>query len=182
MFLSNFPRVQIGSSSEDAADDNDDDFEPGGKAKGAKKQRQRNSLQPLQSRPGSTAEIPSSVVKFTNCVVNPRIMCKEIQQFLERAGLNSSIYEFSTEIQNSKNGVIVMCDTGFVLKHDPKQRRTQAVPHEFVFDDISCIKSVKGDAAKGNTELRHVCFQTTQGLVFALDIECATGDYSRFRT
>ncbi len=121
-------------------------------------------------------------MKFTNCVINPRSMSQEIKQFLERAGLNLSIYEFAHEIQNSKNGTIVMSDIGFVLKHDPKQRRNQSVPQEFSFEDISCIKSVRGDAAKGNTELRHVCFQTTQGLVFTLDIECAMGDYSRFRT
>ena len=113
-------------------------------------------------------------IPFTKCVVNPREMGTDMRQFLENAGMSWAAYCHQHELQYSLSGTIHMNESGMTLT---KSRRNQSIPNEFLYQDISCIKTTMG-----GDETRHVVFQTTQGLIFALDIKCASGDYSKFRT
>jgi hypothetical protein len=180
--IRNSSLAQIGSSSEDAADDDDDDFEPmpGTKRKSAKAPKQTNSAQPLQSKPGTASADTGASIKFANCVVNPKIanMSRTTMQFLTQVSPNlMDTYEqfASHEVQYCKAGHFTISDGGIVFSK--RTGRNISLPYEFGYDDISSIKTCRGDA-----ETRHICFQTQEGLIFTLDIECAMGDYSRFRT
>ena len=113
-------------------------------------------------------------IPFTKCVVNPRDMDADMRQFLENAGLAWSAYLHAHEMQYSTRGTMHLNESGMSLT---KSLKNQSIPNEFSYDDISCIKTTMG-----GDETRHVVFQTLQGLIFALDIKCASGDYSKFRT
>jgi hypothetical protein len=172
---------QIESSSEDAADEDDDDFEPmqGTKRKTAKAPKPRNCVQPLQSKPGTASQVTSASIKFTNCVINPKTlnMSHRTLQFLSRICPSLlETYEFAShEVQYCKAGHFTISDGGIIFSK--RTGRNHSLPYEFGYDDISSIQTCSGDG-----ETRHFCFQTQEGLIFTLDIECAMGDYSRFRT
>lgn len=169
------PRAQVSSSSEDAADDVDEDFEPepGKKRKLSRKQGPRIS-QPALNKQGGGGAGSGISIPFTKCVVNPKDMGADMKQFLENAGVTWSAYVHQTEMQYSMRGTMHLNESGMSLT---KSLKNQSVPNEFCYDDISCIKTTMG-----GDETRHLVFQTLQGLIFALDIKCASGDYSKFRT
>ena len=161
--------AQIESSSEDAADadDNDDDFEPEGGRKRARKQ-------PARSKVGSAAEVFDVRVPFKKCIINPHNPHPEIKRFLEGNGLQWEIYQLQCPQLNSGDGTMLMNSTS--IKFDLKKRST-VESHHF-WDGITGIKSLF--VADGEM-LRNVVFQTTQGLVFSVEVDGMLGDYSRFR-
>ena len=160
--------AQIESSSEDAADadDNDDDFEPEGGHKRARKQ-------PARSKVGSAAEVFDVRVPFKKCIINPHNPLPEIKRFLEGNGLQWEIYTMQCAQLNSGDGTMLM--NGTSIKFDLKKK--SKVESHFFWDSITRIKSI----FVADSEMRNVVFQTSQGLVYSVEVDGMIGDYSRFR-
>ncbi len=128
-----------------------------------------------QATAGSAAAaFPPISIPFTKCVVNPRDMSADVKQFFESTGLVWCAYLHQPEMEYSASGTIRLSETGLTLT---KSRRSQSIPNEFGYEDISCIKTTIG-----SDEIRHVYFQTSLGHIFTLDVRCGSGDYSKFRT
>jgi hypothetical protein len=173
--------AQVDSSSEDAFDDKDLDFEPG---KAVKRKSARNgisTLQPLKSRPGNAAEAPCISFKYTKYVINPRSMTKEMREFLERCEVHMQSYEHTKELSVSHSGsVMINEDCGFSLSRT-NGAKSAGVPTEFAWEDIQCIKSFRGKVEDKPGE-RMICFQSENGCVHTFIIDGLAGDYSKFRS
>jgi hypothetical protein len=160
---------QVDSSSEDAADDRDVDFEPESRCK-------RPRVQPLRSKPGFAAEGFSVSIPFSKCLVNPKNPNQETKHFLECSiGLSWSAYVMNQELALG-SGCIVLNDTSIEIQ-SRSAKKNRAVPTQLFWEDISFIMSTRGENA-----IRHVVFQNTLGLVYALDIDGFQGNYSKFRS
>ncbi len=168
--------AQVDSSSEDAADDNDSDFELGrGGTKRKAAAKAPGTTQPLKNKPGNAAEATSFSFRYSKYVVNPKDISQDVKQFLERAGVSWSTYtDFMPEIRVSHSGNMVMNEECFSLSRNARKQST--VPNEWTWADIQCMKSNKGSDAE-----RVICFQTVDGLVHTMTIDGLAGDYSRFR-
>jgi hypothetical protein len=74
------------------------------------------------------------------------------------------------------SGCIVLNDTSIEIQ-SRSAKKNRAVPTQLFWEDISFIMSTRGENA-----IRHVVFQNTLGLVYALDIDGFQGNYSKFRS
>jgi hypothetical protein len=175
--------AQVDSSSEDAFDDKDMDFEP---AKAVKRKSAGNALstlQPLKSRPGNAAEAPCISFKYTKYVINPKSisMTSEMREFLERCEVPMQSYELAMELSVAHSGsVMITEDCGFSLSRKGGGK-TGGVPTEFAWGDIQCIKSFRGRNDEKPGE-RVICFQSENGCVHTFTIDGLSGDYSKFRS
>lgn len=154
--------VQAKSSSEDAADadDNDDVFEPDGRKR-------------ARSKVGSAAEVSDVRVPFKKCIINPHNPHPEMKRFLEGNGLTWEIYKLQGPQLNPGDGTMLMNSTS--IKFDFKKR--SKIDSHLFWDGITRIKSI----FVADSEMRNVVFQTTQGLVYSVEVDGMLGDYSRFR-
>ena len=160
--------AQVESSSEDAADsdDNGDDFAPEGGHERVRAQRARSKV-------GSAAEVFDVRVPFKKCIINPHNPHPEIKRFLESNGLQWEIYTMQCFQLNVGDGTMLMNGTSF--KFDLKKK--SKVESHFFWDGITRIKSF----FVADSEMRNVVFQTSQGLVYSVEVDGMIGDYSRFR-
>ncbi len=175
------PFAQVGSSSEDAADDKDTDFEPDAGSKRKSNTRPTNTkaqkpLQPLTSKPGNAADDLSWSMTVKNCVVFPRDISAENEAFFEKNGIPLSMYTYTQEVKLCGQGTMTMNDTCLTFSKKQGVRSHAAIPHEYFWDQILVMKSTMGSDG-----VRHICFQSDQGLVITFDMDGLLGDYSRFR-
>jgi hypothetical protein len=179
--LRNVPIAQIGSSSEDAADDKDTDFEPDAGIKRKPNTRLTNTksqklLQPLTSKPGNAADVSSWSMNVRNCVAFPRDISAEMAAFLEKNGFSMSMYLHTQEVKLCGQGTVTMNDTCLIISKK-QGARNPSIPNEYFWDQIQFIKSTMGSDGT-----RHICFQNENGLIITFDMDGLLGDYSRFRT
>jgi hypothetical protein len=175
----NAPFAQVGSSSEDAADDKDTDFEPDTGSKRKPNTRPNNTksqklLQPLTSKPGNAADGLSWSMTVKNCVAFPGDISAENEAFLEKNGISMSMYRHMQEVKLCGQGTMTMNDTCLTISK--RQGFRAAIPSEYFWDQILVMKSTMG-----SNGVRHICFQSDQGLVITFDMDGLLGDYSRFR-
>jgi len=141
----------VSSSSEDAADDKDDDFEPEGKNKRSKKQ-------PVKNKAGNAADVSSVSIPFTKGVVNPRNPSPEMKQFLEDGGLTWAIYELQCKELNPGEGTMVLNDTSLSLNFKRRHSIADQGFNNFFWENIVSMRSSGAkDAGK-----RDVVFQTSE--------------------
>ena len=177
----NAPFAQVGSSSEDAADDKDTDFEPDAGSKRKTNTRPNNTktqklLQPLTSKPGNAADVLSWSMTVKNCVAFPGDISAENEAFLEKNGISMSMYRHMQEVKLCGQGTMTMNDTCLTISKKLGVRSHAAIPNEYFWEQILFMKSTMGSDG-----VRHICFQSDQGLVITFDMDGLLGDYSRFR-
>ena len=143
--------MQVSSSSEDAADDKDDDFEPEGKNKRSKKQ-------PVKNKAGNAADVSSVSIPFTKGVVNPRNPSAEMKQFLVEGGLTWAIYELQCKELTQGDGTMVLNDNALSLNFKRRNSISDQGFNKFFWENIDSMRSSGAkDAGK-----RDVVFQTNQ--------------------
>lgn len=87
-----------------------------------------------------------------------------------------SMYRHMQEVKLCGQGTVTMNDTCLTISKKLGVRSHAAIPNEYFWDQILVMKSTMGSGG-----VRHICFQSDQGLVITFDMDGLLGDYSRFR-
>jgi hypothetical protein len=174
----------VDSSSEDAADDDDTDFELDSGSK--RKRNIRPNAKPqkeskvLLSKPGDAAEVQSWTMKVDNCVVFAGKISEELQNFLQKHDL-CAMYTRGGHTQEVKlcpgKSTVTLNDTCLTFsKTNPTMK--QKIPAVYFWDRMQFMKSTRGSG----DGIRNICFQNDDGLVITFDMDGLMGDYSKFKT